>query len=132
MAILDDVRQYLTIQGAVSTFWPCYIGFLPDNSDQAIGLFEYPGLPAETLAREIETVSFQVRVRGARSDYATVRAKWEECFNLLQDAQASSGSSPSWLPGVVFIQAKQFGPIHLNDEKGRPNFESNFRVKRYR
>lgn len=129
--ILDDVRDYLVANGAATVLWPLTMGYLPDDSDQAIALFEYPGDPRDTLDADTETVKFQIRVRGAELDYPVARAKWLECFDLLQDSQQTSGS-PILLPGVVFIQAMAYGPMAMNDEKGRPNFSTNFRCMRYR
>lgn len=128
--ILDDVVTYLNAMGAGSVLWPIYEAFLPDDSDQAVAMFEAGGYPPETMERECETVSIQLRVRGSKLDYGTARAKWLECFNLLQDAQASAGS-PHLLPGVVFIIGPS-GPMTFLDPKGRPNFTTTFRVKRYR
>lgn len=129
--ILDDVRDFLVANGAATVLWPLTIGYLPDDSDQAIMLTEYPGIPRDTLGGENENPKFQLRVRGMKLDYPTARAKWLECFNLLQDSRQTSGS-PVLLPGVVFIQSMGDGPFAINDEKGRPNFSTNFRCKRYR
>jgi len=124
--ILDDVYVYLTNLGLVNgaTSWPCYIGYMTDDApqDQVVALYETGGYPADTLLRENQRVTFQVRVRGGRRDYDTVRAQWQELFNALQDAQ-----SPD-LPGVVFIQAMHYGPLVFSDDKSRVNMTANFRV----
>lgn len=128
--ILDKLKAYLDAMGATSLLWPCYEGYLPDTMDQVIAVFETGGYPPDTLERDTETITIQLRVRGAKLDYAVVRAKWLECFNLLEDANAMV--SPSLLTGVVFIQAMQFGANCFFDENGRPNFITNFRVYQYR
>lgn len=129
--LLDDIKAYLVAQGAVSVPWPIWLGSMPDDTDQAIGIFETGGFPADTLGRENEDVTFQSRVRASRLDYATGRAKWQEIFNLLQDAQATPGS-PLLLAGYTFVQAMHDGPLPWTDDKARPNFTSNWRVKKAR
>lgn len=128
--LLDDLRDYLIASGASSILWPCYEGFMPDATDQAIGVFESGGYPRDTLDGGTQTVTFQLRIRASKLDYAVGRAKWEECFNLLQDSQQTAGS-PILLPGVVFIQTMATGPLVFTDALGRPNFTANFRVLRY-
>jgi len=129
--LLDDIRSYLIAQGVVQSGtsiplppWPCFEGYVTDDQDQTVALFETGGYPADTLGRENERVTFQVRVRAARLDYSTARAKWLAIFNALQD------SIPA--PGYAFVQAMHYGPMHFNDDKGRPNLTANFRVMKAR
>jgi len=123
--LLDDIRAKLSAAGVFNgTTWICYSGYLPDDQDQVIALFETPGLPPDTLGRENEQPSFQVRIRGTRLDYATARAKAQAAFDCLQDAQAGAGL----LTGYAFIQAQHSGPLYWTDDKQRPNFTYNFRV----
>ncbi len=129
--MLDDVADFLTAMGAPSVAWPLYKGDLPDDQDQTIAIFEAPGWPADTLGRENEIVTLQLRVRGARRDYPTVRAKWKECYDLLQDAQQVD-TSPELLPGFAFIQTLAQGPLMFNDPEGRPNFTTRFKVMKAR
>jgi Bacteriophage minor capsid protein len=128
MSFLDDVQAYLVAEGAGSGGWPIYVGYLPDDQDQTISLFPTGGMPADTLGRENRNPKFQLRVRAARLDYATCFAKWQQVFNLLQDARQISGS-PVLLPNVVFIQAQQDEPFDFPDDKGRHNMTTNFRCK---
>lgn len=131
MPLLDDIEAYLTAMGAVSTPWPLWKGRMAPTPDQGIGIFEYPGPPPDTLGRENEDVSLQTLVRGAELDYQTARAKWLEVYNLLQDARQTAGS-PVLLPGYTFIQAKGQGPLTWSDGNNRPQFVSNWRVKKAR
>ncbi len=129
MAFLDKVRQKLLDVGvANTTTWPCYIGFMPDDQDQCLGLFDSGGLPADTLNRENRHPSFMVLVRAARMDYAVCMAKWQAVYSALQDA-AQTGGSPDTLSGVVFIQAMQSHPNAFIDEKQRQNMTANFHAK---
>ncbi len=84
-----------------------------------VSLFETGGLPPDTQNREYERITFQLRVRGARLDYPTVRTHWLTLFNALQD------SAPT---GYAYIQAQHNGPITFNDDRGRTNMISNFRA----
>ena len=129
--LLDNIYDYLVAKGAVDAGWALYLSYLPDDTDQVIGLFETGGFPADTMMRENERVTFQVRVRTSRLDYQVGRAKWKQIFDLLQDAQASAGS-PHLLTGITFIQALHFGPLTFLDDKGRNNFSSNWKVLQVR
>lgn len=128
MPILDSVYTYLVANGANgigTSAWPVYIGFMADDQDQMIGLFETGGMPADTVGRENQRVTFQVRIRAARLDYATCRTMWQTVFNLLQDAQQTA---TGYLPGIYYIQAMHYGPMFFNDDDGRSNMTANFRV----
>jgi hypothetical protein len=129
--LLDDINAYLTAQGAVSAGWVLREGFMDDDQDQAIGLLETGGFPADTLGRENEDVTFMSRVRASRLDYPIGRRKWKDIYDLLQDAQQTAGS-PVLLPGYTFIQSMHAGPLSWTDAKQRPNFTSNWRVKKAR
>ena len=132
--ILTNIRDYLVALGLVegATGWKCYAGIMPDDQDQTIGIFETGGYPADTLGRENLRLTFQVRVRGRRLDYAVARAKWQELFDALQDAQSGLVGSPDPLEGYAFIQVLSQGPLHFNDANGRPNLTSNWRVMKSR
>ncbi len=128
---LDGIKEYLDVHGASSGSWPIYIGFLPDDSDQGIALFPTGGYPADTLGRENSRPTFQIRVRAAKFEFDTGYAKWKECFDLLQDAQRTTGS-PALLVGFIYIQAVQTEPMEQVDDKARPNFLNNYRVMKSR
>ena len=93
---------------------------MPDDTDQMMAVFETPGMPAWSLNREYERVSFQFRVRGSRLAYATTRVQWLAGFDALQDSTPAAG--------YALVQTTHYGPMFFNDDKGRPNFISNFRV----
>lgn len=123
--LLDDLKTYLSQQsGLVTTAWPLYLGYLPDDNDQVIGLFETGGFPPDTLLRENELVTFQMRVRAARFDYVIARRKWQDLFNALQDSQPAAG--------YALVQAMHSGPLEFGDPMGRCNFTANFRCVKSR
>lgn len=122
--LLDDIYDYLTNAYVVGGAWPCYKAYMPDETVQCVGIFETGGFPADTLLRENEPVTFQVRVRGNRLDYETVRRKWQDLFNLLQDSTPASG--------YAFVQAAHYGPLAFTDPSGRVNMTMNFRVLKSR
>jgi hypothetical protein len=127
-AIIEEVYDYLTFLGLVNytSGWDCFVGFMPDDQDQTIGLYETGGFPADTLLRENQRLTFQVHIRGARRDYGKVRNRWQMIFYALQDAD--SQTAPPLLPGVVFIQAMHYGPMTFTEEKGRVAMTMNFRA----
>lgn len=124
--LLDDIYNYLTAYGLVNgnTGWPCYEGYMPDDQDLTVALYETGGYPADTILRENQRLTFQLRVRGSRRDYARVRQKWQDLFNALQD------SLDPLLAGVCLLQAMHYGPLVFTDDKGRVNMTANFRVTR--
>lgn len=131
---LEDIRDYLIAQGVAQDAsttpnapWPIYIGFIPDDQDQVVGLFTTGGFPADTLLRANRRLTMQLRVRAASRDFATAYAQYQSIFNLLQDANQVAGS-PILLPNFVFMQAIQVDPLHFNDEHSRPNLTSNWRI----
>ncbi len=126
--LLDDVKDYLVAFGAQTTGWTIWKGNVPDDGDQIIAVQETGGYPPVEINRENVMVKFQLMVRARRMDYQIGRAKWKECFDILQDAQEVPGS-PVLLPGVTFVQCLVYGPNTWNDPKGRPCFTTSFRVK---
>lgn len=129
--LLDDIEDFLIAQGGVGALigWPLYKGYMPDDTAQTVGIFETGGYPADTMGRENRPVTFMLRVRGEKFGYAVAHAKWEELFDLLQDAN-DTGGSPRLLAGYAYIQAMQVGPQFRNDANLRPNFSTNFKVLR--
>ena len=124
--ILDDVRTYLIAQGAVPSGFSIYIGYIPDDGDRVISLYETGGYPADTLGRENERVTFQTRVRASRLDYVTCKTTWQGIFNSLQDSQLNLPNS------YYLIQCIHYGPLMFNDDKGRTNMTSNWKVVKAR
>ena len=124
--LLDDIYNYLTAQGYVNgaTGWPLYEGYMPDDQDLTVALYETGGYPADTLLRENQRLTFQLRVRGSRRDYVRVRQKWQDLFNALQD------SLDPLLTDIALLQAMHYGPLVFTDDKGRVNMTANFRVMR--
>ena len=129
--LLDDIGAYLQGVGLVSTGWTLSLGDIPDTPDQVISVFETGGWPFDTMNREQDKVSFQLRVRGARNDYTTPRAKWQACFDALQDADQYN--QPVYLGGYFIIQSMHSGPEPPQfDTEGRKNFIANFKVYKTR
>jgi hypothetical protein len=126
--LLDDIRAYLVAQGlapadnnaAPPGTWLLFEAYMPDDTDDTMAVFPTIGLPALTLLREIEGLSFQFRVRGSRLNYLPTYNQWQACFNALQDSQPT--------PDYKLVQAVHYGPMFFNDDRGRPNFITNFRV----
>jgi hypothetical protein len=71
------------------------------------------------MNREVVGQHFQLRVRGTRLNYLATRNQWQLCFNALQDSQPT--------PAYALVQAVHYGPMTFNDDRGRPNFITNWR-----
>lgn len=127
--ILNDIVSFLTSQNLVSTSYPIYQGYIPDDQDQMMAVFETGGMPPTELGignapRPNERVTFQFRVRGTRLNYGVTRQQWLNCFNALQDSVLG-------MPNIyVYVQTKHNGPICFNDDRGRSNFITNFNCMR--
>jgi hypothetical protein len=119
--MIDDIRTFLMEQGVVT---PIYLGYIPDDDDVLIVIFDTGGMPADTLGRENERRTFQVRNRASRLDYQKAYDDWKNLFDILQD------STPT--PEYAFVQAIHYGPMMFNDDAGRPNMTANFRVMKAR
>ena len=85
-----------------------------------MAVFETPGAAALTMNREVQELHFQLRVRGLRLNYLVTRAQWLACFTALQDSIPATG--------YALVQATHYGPMTFNDDRGRPNFITNFKV----
>ena len=125
--ILDDIRAFLITQGVVPSGFQIYEGYIPNSPDTMISLYETGGLPADTLLRENERVTFQTRVRAGRLAYQLCKATWQGIFNALQDSQPTSANGTYYL-----VQAVHYGPLMFNDDLGRTNMVSNWRVLKTR
>src|ERR1035441_4854842 len=109
--LLDDIYDFLSAEVGNSTGWMLFKSYLPDKPDQAISLFETGGMPADTMERENERVTFQLRVRGNRLDYPVVRRKWQDMFEALQDSLPAQG--------YILVQAMSYGPLVFTDPTDR-------------
>lgn len=67
----------------------------------------------------IEFPTFQVRVRGTKHDYDTVRTKLESIRSTLVGASIS---------GLGYVYAVQSGPLSFYDTNERPNLTLNFQA----
>jgi hypothetical protein len=125
MALLEDVRTRLANAGVVNTSWPCYIGFLPDDTgkDQAIVLTYTGGFQQDTLGDENLKETFQVVVRGTYLGHATCEAKWRSMYSALHSRET--------LLGINFIQSLASGPLTWVDGKNRTCMSANFLVVRH-
>lgn len=126
--ILDDIRAYLVAQNlapddnttAPEGVFLLYEGYIPDDRDTMMCLFETAGGQPLTMMREVQELHFQLRVRGSRLNYLATRNQWLACFNALQDSQPT--------PAYALVQCMNYGPLAFNDDRGRPNFISNFKT----
>lgn len=126
MAFLDDVRT--RIVGIPVTGYDVDCGYMSDDSDQRVTLYEYTGIRPDHgfgfPGLQFEYPGLQVVVRGAATDYAGPRAIIQAIFLDLPKLQATT------VGGTVFKFVRpQQSPFFLKrDEKQRVWFAANFIV----
>ena len=127
MALLDDIGTYLANAGLIDgvSGWTLYKSYLPDQPDQAVGLFETGGDPPDqSEGTRVDVLTFQLRVRGKKLKYDEAHTKILAIFNALNDADIS---------GYVYIYGMQAGPIPLGyDVDERPELSINFECMKER
>jgi len=128
---LDALKNHLVAKGIT---WPIYTGYLPPTPDQVIALFETPGDDADIVSDSSEISydksGFQVRVRGARLDYESVRDQIHLCFVALH---ANEPATTSGEPVFVYVYAVGSGPLPMGlDGNERHELSWNFRTMRSR
>lgn len=123
MVLLDNIEAYLIAQllAGGATGWELKKGFLPDDADKAVCIFESPGLSPENDSTDTSFYpAFQIRVRGDAFGYEIARAKMQAIRDSLHHAN---------ITGLIYVYATQSGPTPLgNDGNDRPNFTMNFRT----
>jgi len=128
VAAVDELAARLLAAGVAggSTGWGLYRGYLPDEPDAAVAIFETGGPPPDTRAA-VEYPSFQLRVRGPAEDYATARTRIEAVRAALHGREAELGDA--W----VYLHAQHSGVQPLGrDARRRPGFVLNFIAMRRR
>lgn len=110
-----------------SADWFIYRGYMADQQDRAICLYETPGRPP-LEAWAIDYPGFQVKVRGQREvDYQAVRDQIQAVFQALHANETLLGNA--W----VYFYATASAPLSLGlDEKKRISMVWNFRAMRNR
>ena len=121
----EMLKARLESQDVITAGWPGYVGYVPDDSAQVIGIIPSGGFPQDTHGGENLLESFQVFVRS--DSFAVTDAKWLAMFNALQDADLSGGGSTIYL-----LQALASGALHWLDSRNRHCMSANFRVVRSR
>lgn len=82
--LLDDIASYLASFNIGKVGTDIHKGFLPDQPDNLVALFEYAGSPTELTMCDspiIERPGLQVRVRN--TSYPVGRAKINEVVDIL-------------------------------------------------
>lgn len=130
MAILDEIATYLAIKNIGTVDTDIFKGFMPDQPDNMVALFEYAGNPMEltmgTGDPTLERPGLQVRVRN--TSYPTGRAKIEQVVDILH------GLTEQVLGGkrYLLIRANQSPESIGLDANNRSEFVVNFSVLKER
>jgi hypothetical protein len=126
VAILDEIATYLAIKNIGTVDTDIFKGFMPDQPDNMVALFEYAGNPMEltmgTGDPTLERPGLQVRVRN--TSYPTGRAKIEQVVDILH------GLTEQVLGGkrYLLIRANQSPASMGLDANNRSEFVVNFSV----
>ncbi len=130
MQLLEVIRRKLIADAVVnSTTWKCYIGYTPDDQDQAISLTLSGGFPRDTLSGANVLPTFQVTIRTGYLSRAACETKWWQVFNSLDEGDPTvSGDGDLSEGGVRLISPMNTGPLEWLDAKNRVNMSVNYRV----
>lgn len=128
--LLDDIATYLQQQGAGTVGTDIFKGFLPDQPDNCIGLFEYAGSPTEltmgTGDAVLERPGLQVRARN--KSYSAARSKLDEVVTALHGLANETLGGKRYL----LIRANQSPESIGMDASNRNELVVNFSVLKER
>lgn len=134
--LVQDVLGFLEdanlVEGA--TGWTASAGYMPDDPDQVIAVFETPGAEPElTPVGSSETAydepSFQVRGRAGKFGYDTLRDQMGAIFRALHGADLDGFGDQAY----VLVRGVQSAPLPLGlDDASRPGMTWNFTALRER
>ena len=128
-SVVDTVAEHLEASGLTSG-WPVFRGYEPDDPDHAVTVLEFPGPPPDTTFLA-DYPSFQVRVRGLRSEYVAARDKAQDLHDAVH-AQPVAGTSVSPNEALVYVVAEQQPFLVARDARERVVFAFNCRSMRSR
>lgn len=117
-SLLETVRTALTTAGVVTTDWPCYIGYAPDDDGRYVALIGTGGFQQDTHDARNRLPTFQVSVRAGMLEYAECTAKIEAARSALENQDLS---------GVRLLHAMG-EPLPWNDARNRTVMSLNFRA----
>ena len=123
MALLDDIRIRLqAVSGIEDGTWRIYLSFMPDDRDEAITIYEEPGMPPEGPWK-IDYPEISIIVRGTKHGYSAARDKGQDVFDALHNEEALITSS------YVSILAANSAPLSLGeDDNRRPLLKWRFKI----
>ena len=124
--LLDEIGNYLQINGVGTLGTDLFTGLLPDAPDAAVAIIEYGGTaPTHTLGggtAKYEQPRVQVVARA--TTYSAARSKIETIYKLLQAVSNASLSSVRYLS----IEAVQSPFLLTRDENARAVLACNFQI----
>lgn len=121
--MLSDIGTYLQSQGVGSLGADLFLGFMPDQPDNCIVLFEYAGSPPD-LHWNGEYPGLQVRVRN--KSYAAARTKIEDAMKKLHGLHEQMLSGTRYL----LIKARGSPEVLKRDANNRVELFVNFEIMR--
>lgn len=123
--LLDDIADYLQAQGIGTVGGDIHKGFLPDQPDNLVAVFEYAGSPMELTMCDspvVERPGLQVRVRNRT--YPAAKAKIEAVVDALHGLAETVLGATRYL----LIRANQSPASMGRDASNRSELVVNFTV----
>ncbi len=119
--LLEDIGNFLQTRGVGMLWSDLFWGYMPDQPDNLVALFEYAG-QAPDLHWNGEYPRFQVRVRN--KNYTAGRAKIEQVVSILHGLYEQVLGTTRYL----LIRALQSPESLGRDANGRAEWVVNFSV----
>lgn len=126
-----DIKDYLLVQSAESGSdlelvfkTNLFIGILPESTQLIVSLFDTSGESPEP--NEIMNPTLQIMVRGIQGGYEAAYAKMESIVSLLHALSNTTINSTKYIQIWKMSEIMHVG----NDDKTRPIFSCNLRIKR--
>lgn len=131
MALLDEmstrlIGQSVGVTGSTAN-WVVKKGWMPPAPDRAIGIFETGGRPNDPGQGLVDRPTFQVRIRGPKGGYSTMRSK-------VAAARVALETGPLTLQNRYYVQiVADSEPVFLGyDANQRPEMVQNYTAWRSR
>lgn len=127
MSLVNDVGQYLRDQGTVPAAWGLKTGFLPDDPDKCVVLYQTAGYPSNPKVG-MDYPGIAVHVRAEAWQDADAEAQ----IDAVHDALVGVGPTTMGSTACREILDEQAAFLLEHDERFRPRFVQHFTLWRAR
>lgn len=130
MALLDDIASHLVSKSIGTIGTDLFLGYMPDQPDNCVGVFEYAGEPMEltmgTGDAVLERPGLQVRARN--KSYSAAKTKIDSVVTALHGLAEQTLNSKRYL----LVRANQSPESIGMDQNNRSELVVNFSVLKER